>query len=267
MKLRIMSFNLRVNVSSDGDNAWPYRKEQAADIIKQHKPVIVGTQEGRYDMLEDLDVLLPGYSRIGEGRAGHRSGDVSLDECCAIYYKTDQLILLENGQFWLSETPEEPSGRAWDADYPRFCTWAKLSLIDSPDEQVYLFNTHFDHVGQQAREHSAELILRQINKILGNESLPFVVTGDLNCNPSDPAIQVLVKELLDAYSTSEEPVGLTFHDFVGGTEGEPIDYIFASTNTIIQNVKVLRDSRNNRYPSDHYPILAEISFRPAISES
>lgn len=263
MKLRVMSFNLRVNVPSDGVNAWPYRKEQAADTIRGQQPHVVGTQEGRYAMLDDLDALLQGYSRIGEGRVGYQIGDEGMDECCAILYDSERLELLEHGQFWLSETPDQPSGRAWDADYPRFCTWAKFALAESRADQLYMFNTHFDHVGQQAREQSASLILRQIKSIVGNAPIPFIVTGDLNCHPDDPAIRTLAEALQDVYESSGQPAGLTFHDFQGGEEGEPIDYIFVSQDAIIDNATVLRASRRDRYPSDHYPVVAEISFPSA----
>lgn len=261
MKLRVMTFNLRVNVPSDGDNAWPYRKNMVADTIKNHEPIIVGTQEGRYAMLEDLDDLLPEYSRIGEGRAGYRSGDEGLDECCAILYDPLRLALLDQGQFWLSDTPDQPSGPAWDADYPRFCTWAKFTLADSPSDPLYLFNTHFDHVGVQAREQSAKLILRQIGSIIGDSSTPFIVTGDLNCHPDDPAIRTLSQELRNTYEAYGQEPGLTFHNFQGGAAGEPIDYIFAHKDANIEEVNVLRASQNGRYPSDHYPVIAEVTFR------
>lgn len=260
MKLRVMSFNLRVNVPSDGDNAWPYRKELAADTIRIQKPIVIGTQEGRYAMLEDLDELLPEYSRIGEGRAGYRSGDEGLDECCAILYDPLRLALLNQGQFWLSETPNQPSGRAWDADYPRFCTWAKFSLVESPSDSFYLFNTHFDHVGSLAREQSAKLMLRQIGSIIGDSSIPFIMTGDLNCHPDDPAIRSFSQELRNAYDACGQGPGLTFHDFQGGAAGEPIDFIFAGKDAVIDEVHVLRTSQNGRYPSDHYPVIAEVSF-------
>lgn len=262
MKLRVMTFNLRVNVSSDGDNAWPYRKDQAADTIKQFKPMIIGTQEGRYGMLEELDALLPEYSRIGEGRAGYITGDEGLDECCAIYYDRERLTLLEQGQFWLSETPDQVSGRAWDADYPRFCTWGRFQLNDDRDFQLYMFNTHFDHVGQQAREQSAALILGKIAEITNSMGLPFILTGDLNCNPEDPAIRTLAAELNNAFDALEQPEQerLTFHDYRGGAQGEPIDYIFTSRQAAIENTTIYRGSRDGRYPSDHYPVVAELTF-------
>ncbi|MDQ6419971.1 endonuclease/exonuclease/phosphatase family protein [Paenibacillus sp. LHD-117] len=260
MKLNVMTFNLRVNVPSDGENAWPYRKEQAAAVIREMRPLLVGTQEGRYAMLNELDALLPAYSRIGEGRAGYESGDEGLDECCAIYYDHGQLKLVEHGQFWLSETPDSPSGRAWDADYPRFCSWARFEWADAPEEQFYLFNTHFDHVGQQAREESAKLILRKIASISEREEYPFIVTGDLNCYPDDPAIRTLKAELTDVYESYEGPVGRTFHDFQGGLEGEPIDYIFASGDVSVVETTVYRGSNDGVYPSDHYPVMAQLAF-------
>ncbi|WP_214630471.1 endonuclease/exonuclease/phosphatase family protein [Paenibacillus agaridevorans] len=260
MKLTVMTFNLRVNVSFDGDNAWPNRKQQVADTILSYNPAIIGTQEGRYDMLEDLDGLLPAYTRIGEGRAGYRSGDESLDECCAIYYDKRQLALLEEGQFWLSETPGLPSGKAWDADYPRFCTWARLESVHHSGNQLYLFNTHFDHIGEMARARSAQLILDKIVDIIQPSEAPCILTGDLNCHPNDAAIRLLAEQLTDAYGAITEPLGRTFHAFEGGTPGEPIDYIFTSPNVTVEETSIIRSKINGRYPSDHYPVVAKLSF-------
>ncbi|MFD0590818.1 endonuclease/exonuclease/phosphatase family protein [Paenibacillus sp. GCM10027627] len=250
----IMTFNLRVNTPIDGQNAWPYRKEQAAELIRNINPLIVGTQEGRYDMLHDLDQALPQYKRLGEGRAGYQSGNETLDECCAIFYRHDQVSLIKSGQFWLSERPDEPASLGWDSSYSRFCTWAFFQLTAFPQKQFYVFNTHFDHIGDQAREESAKLLLTKIADITENEGLPSILTGDFNSFPEHASIKLLKAGLQDAFEATETNPGCTFHDFAGGVQGEPIDYIFTSASLKIKETIVHRDEQEGRYPSDHYPI-------------
>lgn len=50
------------------------------------------------------------------------------------------------------------------------------------------------------------------------------------------------------------PVGRTFHDFEGGIDGEPIDYIFATPDVEMLRTAVDRWQRDGAYPSDHYPV-------------
>lgn len=260
MKLRVMTFNLRVDVPADGQNGWPHRKEHVAETILGSTPDIISTQEGRYGMLEELDGLLPHYKRVGEGRAGFRSGDETSDECCAIYYDVRQLSLLETGQFWLSETPDQPSGPAWDADYTRFCTWSLMKSVQDPDIKFFMFNTHFDHVGESARARSAELILDKMLEISKDYSAPVILTGDLNCYPNDNAIATLSTSLSNAYDELARKPGLTFHDFEGGLDGKPIDYIFVSRDITVGETNVIRAAKDGRYPSDHYPVVALLTL-------
>ncbi|WP_239616063.1 endonuclease/exonuclease/phosphatase family protein [Cohnella mopanensis] len=258
MKLTIMTFNLRVNTPIDGDNAWPYRIRHATDLVRKAEPLIIGTQEGRYDMLRDLDQELSDYSRLGEGRSGYESGDPRMDECCAIFYKHDRIKVIKQGQFSLSETPEIPGSVSWDSSYPRFCTWACLERIDEPGRRFYVYNTHFDHEGQLAREESAKLLLDRIARCQEEEGLPVLLTGDFNSFPENPAIVTLRQNLIDAYLAHPEPIGRTFHDFEGGVEGEPIDYLFFTRDVALLETTVYRDEYEGKYPSDHYPISAQV---------
>ncbi|MFD0961719.1 endonuclease/exonuclease/phosphatase family protein [Paenibacillus chungangensis] len=260
MELTVMTFNLRVNTPVDGSNAWPYRSKQAAELIRRVAPLVASTQEGKYDMLRDLDRELSEYSRIGEGRSGYESGDEAMDECCCIYYRHDDVVLLKHGQFWLSETPDEAGSVSWDSSLPRFCTWGLFQLKEKPDLQFYLFNTHFDHIGQEARVESAKLLLQKIGESRQGRKVPAVVTGDFNCYPDNPAIALLKNQLNDAYDILGEPVGRTFHEFAGGIEGEPIDYIFTSEDMAILETIVYRDEQDGAYPSDHYPIASRVQL-------
>lgn len=260
MELTVMTFNLRINTPEDGSNAWPYRNKQAADLIRRVAPLVAGTQEGKYDMLRDLDRDLTGYSRIGEGRSGYESGNEAMDECCCIYYRHDDVALLEHGQFWLSETPDEAGSVSWDSSLPRFCTWGLFQSNEKPERQFYLFNTHFDHIGQEARVASANLLLQKTAELRQDRQIPVVITGDFNCYPDNPAIAALKEQLNDAYDILDEAVGRTFHDFEGGVEGEPIDYIFASEDTLIRETIIYRDEQDGAYPSDHYPIASRLQL-------
>ncbi|MFE4573050.1 endonuclease/exonuclease/phosphatase family protein [Paenibacillus chitinolyticus] len=252
--LTAMTFNLRVNVLSDGSNAWPHRKHLAADSILGSGAHLIGTQEGTAGMLADLDAQLPAYSRIGNGRLGEAEAKLHQDEYCAIYYNREALTLIKHGQFWLSETPEERGSLGWDSSYPRICTWGCFESKERPSVRFYAFNTHFDHLGQKAREESAKLLLERIRACREEENAPVLLMGDLNAEPDNPAIGLLRGQLQDACTLLEEPVGRTFHDFEGGTDGEPIDYIFATQDIEMIGTTVDRKQLDGAYPSDHYPV-------------
>lgn len=257
-----MTFNLRVNVPEDGSNAWPHRKHRAAAIIAAASPDFFGTQEGTKAMLKDLDEALPAYNRIGTGRLGEE--DHPHDEYCAIYYKHAELSLLEHGQFWLSDTPTVPGSISWDSSLPRICTWALFQSGRTAGLSFYVLNTHFDHMGSIARQQSAQLMLEQIRHLGGDEPIPVILMGDLNAYPGEPEIALLKGQLQDAYTLLSEPTGCTFHDFKGGTSGEPIDYIFTTPDIVMTETHIHRDQVDGGYPSDHYPISLTWKLSPKV---
>jgi len=248
MNLTAMTFNLRLNHTDDGENAWPYRKDNVVQTILANDPHIFGIQEGLPMMVSKLKESLPAYEMIGEGRGG---GDV--DEYSALFYKKEQLILNNHGQFWLSETPEVANSISWDSACPRICTWGEFALKNNPSHRFVFFNTHLDHIGQEARKKGAELICSNIGQYL-DANLPVIFTGDLNVEPDNEVIDILEKADLVRLHTE----GKTFHDFKGGIPGEPIDYIFTSKQVKVLNIKVDRRNFDGKYPSDHYPLVAEL---------
>jgi endonuclease/exonuclease/phosphatase family metal-dependent hydrolase len=253
-----MTFNLRYNEVKDGDNAWPHRVDQAAGLIRRYRPAAVGTQEGLLPMLTDLQQRLPAYAWVGEGRGGGHE-----DEHNAIFFDTSLLRVQEWGQFWLSETPERPNSVSWDSSLPRICTWARLQSLAEPGLEWMLYNTHLDHIGQEARMKGTALICSRMgSRFEAGAPLPAVLTGDFNAWPSNPAIMRTRSELFDAYRTLDGDVGMTAHSFKGGTKGYPIDYIFASGDVSVSEAQVIRDNVGGRYPSDHYPVLARMRIGP-----
>jgi len=256
-----MTFNLRYNEPKDGENAWPCRVSRVSHIIQEHDPILFGTQEGYYKMLTELHGGLEAYNWIGMGRFGEHD-----DEHCAIFYKRDQLEVLEEGHFWLSDTPEVPASKCWDSMFPRMCTWARFRHMYT-QKAFIVYNTHLDHRSQEARENGIKVIWDYIRSHKSEHSLPVIVMGDMNSHPNDPTILYLRGEsyekgpngwLKDAYTALEGHIGRTAHDFNGGADEAPIDYIFVSPEVELLETIVDRRQIEGGYPSDHYPIIASL---------
>ena len=257
--LRVMSFNLRLDVASDGPNAWPHRKDRVAALIRFHDPHAVGVQEALHHMLTDLDARLPGFARVGVGRADGRAGG----EFSAILYRTERLELIDSGTFWLSPTPEVPASKGWDAAIERVATWGRFRDRRTGCTHVHL-NTHFDHIGEQARQESARLIRRRLAELARGS--PVIVTGDLNADPSSVAYGVFTRDsiggtgpLRDAHAVSRDGhygPSSTWTAFRAIEPGRRIDYVLVSEPIAVLQHAILTDRWDDRFPSDHLPVVA-----------
>ncbi|MDF2962054.1 MAG: Endonuclease/exonuclease/phosphatase [Paenibacillus sp.] len=270
MNITVMSFNLRYNTPNDGDNIWPNRIDRVARIIKDHNPLIMGTQEGYHIMLTGLNERLDEYGWVGKGRMGEHE-----NEHCAVFYKKAELDVLHKGQFWLSETPHEVGTKSWDSMLPRICTWVHFKHRVSGKEFL-VYNTHLDHFGQTARDLGSVLIWDNIRSHRAEFGLPLILMGDMNSHPDHFPIRFLRGEtdyqgrqtwLKDAYAALPGTIGLTAHSFEGGDEGEPIDYIFVSPEIEVLETQVDRRMIDGGYPSDHYPIVSTIQMSEGIGQS
>jgi endonuclease/exonuclease/phosphatase family metal-dependent hydrolase len=264
--IRVLSFNIRYNNPADGENAWPNRKDMVASVVQFHGADLVGIQEAVKSQIDDLTGLLPEYKWIGVGRDdGKEAGEYS-----AIFYRENRFTDLQHGTFWLSAIPETAGSMGWDAACVRIVTWAKLK-DKKTGKELYHFNTHFDHVGEKARQESAKLLLKKIEEMAKRE--PIIVTGDFNATEDSPVYEILTKgtigqatqsrshPLTDArYVSAHAHHGAdwTFHGFETVVDRLRIDYIFVSKNVKVERHGVLSDRWNGRYPSDHLPVLAEI---------
>lgn len=254
-----MSYNIRYANENDGENSWSKRKEFITNQLKFYEPVIFGVQEAVLEQLEHFKENLENYNYVGVGRDdGKVAGEFS-----AIFYKEGEVEVLEHNTFWLSPTPNEVSV-GWDAALPRVCTYAKMKLKE-PGLTFYVFNTHFDHIGEKARRESSKLILQKI-KDLNSEELPVILMGDLNLEPETESVQIIASEMNDSKLVSQKvsfgPVG-TYNGYeFGKPASRRIDYIFTSKNNIeVIKYGVLTDSKELKYPSDHFPILVQLQFR------
>ncbi|MDQ0109009.1 endonuclease/exonuclease/phosphatase family metal-dependent hydrolase/lysophospholipase L1-like esterase [Chitinophaga terrae (ex Kim and Jung 2007)] len=258
--MKVATFNLRLNIAYDSANAWPHRKEMVKDLIRYHGFDIFGVQEALIDQMHDLDAMGT-YAHVGVGRNDGKEGG----EFSAIFYNKEKYELVKSGNFWLSPTPEIPS-KGWDAAYIRICTWAHLTE-KTTGKEFYFFNTHFDNEGVQARENAARMILEKIQQLTGNR-VPVVITGDFNSSPETSAYGAIIKQFRDAKLVSKTPPygpDSTFQDFKYHNwtkvvrEGR-IDFVFVNDNIEVLNYAVLTDSRDLRFPSDHFPVVCTIRF-------
>jgi endonuclease/exonuclease/phosphatase family metal-dependent hydrolase len=255
--LKVMSFNIRLNIASDKENAWPERKQDVADLLNYYHPDYFGVQEALPEQMKDIKGGLKNYDYVGVGRDdGKEKGEFS-----AIFYNTEKLQVVNSGTFWLSETPEKPS-RGWDAALNRICTYAVFK--DKKLKKEFLaMNLHFDHIGNVARVKSSELILKKIKEI-NPKNLPVTLSGDFNLTVDSEPIKILSQNLNDSFYHSEtKPYGPkgTFTGFnVNEIPKDRIDYIFVK-GFKIKSQRHINDRRENLlYPSDHFPVLAELSY-------
>ncbi|MFA9192705.1 endonuclease/exonuclease/phosphatase family protein [Flavobacterium sp. FZUC8N2.13] len=257
--LNVMTYNIRLDVASDGENSWSHRKDYFNSQIQFYEPDVFGIQEATPNQVIDIATALPEYNHVGIGREEEGKGESS-----NIFYKKEHLKIHSSATFWLSETPNKIS-RGWDAACNRVCTYALFE--DQKNKQMFwVFNTHLDHMGEEARTKGIELILHKM-KELNTKNYPVVFMGDFNLEPSSESIIALKKVMNDTRDFSvNKPFGPS-GTFNGFKHNEPVtlllDYIFISQqNTFkVKKFAVLSDSKDLKYPSDHLPVYTELSYK------
>ncbi|WP_283125114.1 endonuclease/exonuclease/phosphatase family protein [Angelakisella massiliensis] len=274
--IKLMSFNMKRNYFHFGQHCWEKRAGLVARLVRDTAPDIIGTQELTVASLSDLLRLLPEYDYVGEGRGGGQLGEFT-----AILFRRDRFLLRENKTFWLSATPEVPS-RAWLAIFPRICTKCTLALAANPAVLLRVYNTHLDHISYFARVNGLKLIIRTILEDQKSLRTPVALTGDFNATPTSRTLQKWAAELtasgeqvllrnsynLMVQSSSEgQGPGRSYHGFRGAVGGQPIDYIFTSKDLNLRALEIRREQVEDAFPSDHYPIIAQLELEDGSSHS
>jgi endonuclease/exonuclease/phosphatase family metal-dependent hydrolase len=249
--LKVMSFNVRLPLASDGPNRWEARQDLFVETIRRADPDIIGTQELWKIQGDYLIARLPHYSWFGIDRRGGHA-----DEHMGVFYRCDRLKLVEMGNFWLSDTPDVPGSISWGHPLPRMVTWGLFETI-AGGKRFWFLNTHFPYRAEEegARTKGAELIAAWIAKLPGDA--PVVVTGDFNTIPDSGAYRSLTAGLSDAWTAAAArrgPEG-TFHGFTG-TPGKRIDWILARRLSAAK-VETVTFGAKGRYPSDHFPVVVD----------
>ncbi len=258
--MKTMSFNILCY--GTGIHVWRDRIPLVVQTIRTCDPDTFGVQEAHWEWMQELIAHFPDYSYVGVGRG---DGDKA-DEFAAIFYKNTLYEPVDQGNFWLSETPEQAGSQGWDAACIRICSWVRLRAKASGQEFVHM-NTHLDHVGKVAMKKGAELICARASAFPAD--LPVILTGDFNAEPDSEAIQAIrnggfydVRNLVPAPDRAP-----TFHGF----DPDPsthilIDYVFVRGNVRAENMHVFRETINGNDPSDHYAVGAELYWNAKTSE-
>ena len=258
--LRIMSFNIRYDNPSDGIYSWTQRKEMVFDVFRMEMPHLVGLQEVLQNQEDDLLRALPGYLTFGAGRDdGFDKGEHAL-----ILYDSARFQRMNGSTFWLSEHPGDPGSISWKSACTRIVTWAKFR-DRLTQEDIFFFNTHFDHISRKARVKSAELLMDSIARIAGTNKA--IITGDFNADKSEKTYRLIITRkqplMLDSRSIALKRSGpeSTFVGFPAVFEQPTcIDFIFLSEG---RDVKVLSYrvgdyNIDGQYPSDHLPVVVQV---------
>jgi endonuclease/exonuclease/phosphatase family metal-dependent hydrolase len=264
--VRVMTFNIRYGTAEDGENHWNRRKEFLAETIRAFDPDLLGTQETLKFQRDFLAEKLPEHDWVGVGRDDGRDNG----EMMAIYYRRDRFNKLDEGHFWLSDTPDEIGSKSWDSSLPRMVTWVLLADQRQADAPPILFaNTHFDHLGPKARLESAKLLRRRLAVMA--EGAAVILTGDFNAGETSPPYRALFAasenelSLTDCFRashpTATENEG-TFSGFdAANAGGARIDWIACSEEWKVQSCEIDRTSKDGRTPSDHLPVTATLLIR------
>lgn len=259
--IKVMSFNIRLDVKSDGENRWDKRKEKVAALMNYYEADFIGTQEVQHHQLQFLQGKMKSYGYIGVGRDdGKEAGEYS-----CIFYNKDKFEAVKQSTFWLSQTPDTVS-MGWDAACNRVCTYG-LFRDKKTRRLIWVFNTHFDHMGATARIESARLIAARIESLTASQQFPVVLMGDFNSKPQDAPVQYLEQRFANSRAISKHPAygppdtwnGFEFDKIPDGC----IDHIFIGRNArvTVKRFATITDSYERKYPSDHFPILATLSMR------
>jgi endonuclease/exonuclease/phosphatase family metal-dependent hydrolase len=256
-KLKVMTYNIRYENPGDGMFAWDSRKEMVFWLIEKYDPDIIGIQEALESQMTELDTALSSFNWTGVGR----EDGMCKGEYVPVFFKKDKFQLEEEGRFWLSEKPAEAGSMGWDAACTRMVTWINLKDIKDGSE-YFVFNTHFDHVGVEARIKSAQMLSDSVLSIAGTK--PVIILGDFNALPGSDPLNILSEVFIDARVLGVDQNYESATTFVGFpadlTRNDIIDHIFISSHFNVEEFEIISDNAGGFFPSDHLPVFASLSL-------
>ncbi len=289
----ILSINVRLSTANDGKDAWPLRKELLLSVVKARNYDFIGGQEVCVNPNDDLNQA----KYLADNLSGYgclylcREKNPERGEGTPVFYRKDRWEpdAEDQGTYWLSDTPDVPGSVTWEGQSgcPRVVTGALFHELDADGKRtgksLYVYSTHFDHVGEIPRQKAAAMIFDRFEH-RKNKDVPMVLMGDFNCGENSPAIRFIKGETVELGGESNTPVikmldtfrvvlpeeksVATFNGFRGprfdgngvNEIGEKIDYIFVTPNLKATDAEIIRTNDDGRYPTDHYPIRATVEF-------
>ncbi len=252
-ELRVMSCNVRCISPTDfGKKSWFYRADLIMQGIEKEQPSVIGFQEVTKWHYSYLCDTLSAYDSVITYR-----DDAFNSEGCPIFYRSDIYTLIDKGSFWLSETPDVMS-KSWGAQFNRICSYVILK-DNATETEFVVFNTHLSHVSDEARINGIQVVL---DKIAEFGSKPAVLMGDLNAEEDSETYKSATKNFYDAkYQTTNTMTSCTYQDWGEQLDRECIDYVMISKQGLkVNSYKVVSDTYDGVYSSDHFPLSVSISF-------
>lgn len=252
---KAICFNIRYDNPSDGVHVWANRRESILRMVDAENPEFLGVQEALSNQIHYLDSALTSYTYIGVGR----DNGIDAGEYAAIFFDTTRVAKLSDGNFWLCPTPSAPA-LGWDAVCVRIATWGQFALKSNLDQKFFVVNTHFDHVGVEARTRSGELIINTVDSIANGS--PLILMGDFNCTTNDESLAPILSKMYDSRPDTTSAVPYTFIGFgTRSDEAAVIDHIFTRSITT-DNYRVITDiyGAPNGQLSDHLPVVVNFEI-------
>jgi len=273
--MKVMTFNILYNSHRvfSGNTSWEVRRPLLITCLQTHVPDLLGTQESFKFQTDAIQSAFPHWRVFGEGRyhqvlavSPRRPYEDLGGESCRVLYDHNKYELLDHGTFWHSDIPDSAASRTWGNELPRVLTWGKIRIKES-GKCFVVMNTHF-HWDQPYVQNTAHLIMRKWREI--SRGLPTILMGDFNLAPDSPAHELFCgrsgpKELAGRFrdcwqvlNKPEQGAG-TGHAFTGKGDTR-IDWILVTEEFTVKSIEILYDNANGIYPSDHFPVLAQLAL-------
>ena len=254
-EIKVMSYNIRCHAVDDfGHKNWFYRADLVVDTIEKAQPGIIGFQEVNSWQYDYLCESMPTYDSI----ITYRDNIPVYSEGCPVFYRTDLYTLVNKGSFWLSETPDVMS-KDWGAACYRICSYVILK-DNMTEKEFVVFNTHLDHVSDEARINGINVVL---DKIKDFGSIPAILMGDLNAEEDSETYKSATEFFYDSkYQTENTMTSCTYQAWGEKLDRNCIDYVMISKDHFnVHSYSVITDTYNGVYTSDHFPLTATLSFK------
>jgi endonuclease/exonuclease/phosphatase family metal-dependent hydrolase len=254
---KVASANIRFDNPNDGKHDWAGRREIVAQFLNEFSADVFGTQEGRGPQIKDLESLLPDHKLIDLNRNWIEE---RMYPC--IFVNPKKIDVMDSGDIWLSETPQEAGSKSFDSAFPRLCTWIKANHRESNKEFFYV-NVHLDHILSSTRASQIQVLINETKKI-NHQNLPVVITGDFNESPHEEVrslLNIQCPDLYDPWIQLKNDEETSYHKFDGkNPEGTRIDWIMVDKSFSVENIILEKRDLNGIYPSDHFFVLGSFTF-------
>lgn len=252
MKLSVISFNIRCCDDADG-NSIAERAPRLSKITSKYNTDIIGFQEYRPQWEEYIKKY---YGDEYEMFNKYRSEKIDV-ESSPVLWKKEKFEFIKSGYFWLSDTPEVES-RGWDELYNCFRMCVYVFLKEKKSGKIFtVMNTHFGF-GDKGQTASAKLIYDYYKKI---GSYPTFIVGDFNMTPQSAGYAAMVENFNDVNAVTAKDLRDTYHAYKPQEyKNQHIDYCFVNEKIIPINQKIIDDTVDGKFPSDHYGLYVELDI-------